>query len=196
MELLTASQSLLLVIDLQCKLMRQMYRPQMVLDATKRLVKLADLFDVPLLVTEQYPKGLGPTHPDVMKEFEAFSGHKKCVEKTSFGCCGDKDFVHVLDGLRHVKSTSRQIVVAGIEAHVCVLQTVIQLLDQGDQVFVCWDAVSGRGEEYRHHAIERMQQAGAVITNHESVGFEWCRDKNHDQFKQMSAMFKLGQPEI
>ena len=83
--------------------------------------------------------------------------------------------------------------VAGIEAHVCVMQTVLESLRAGDEVHLCWDAVSGRGEEYRRHALERMQQAGAMLTNHESVGFEWARDKNHPRFKAMSGIFKEGQ---
>jgi nicotinamidase-related amidase len=85
-------------------------------------------------------------------------------------------------------------VVAGIEAHVCVLQTVIELIRHGNQVHVSWDAVSGRGEEYRRHALERMAAAGAAVTNHESVGFEWARDKNHPKFRELSALLKDGQP--
>ncbi|NTV76350.1 MAG: isochorismatase family protein, partial [Holophaga sp.] len=72
--------------------------------------------------------------------------------------------------------------------------TVLELLASGQEVHLCWDAVSGRGEDYRKHAIERMAAAGAEITNHESVAFEWCRDKVHAQFKAMSAIMKEGQP--
>jgi nicotinamidase-related amidase len=86
-------------------------------------------------------------------------------------------------------------VVVGIEAHVCVMQTVLELLGTGHEVHLCWDGVSGRGEEYRRHALERMAAAGAVITNHESVAFEWARDKNHPAFKALSALMKEGQPE-
>ena len=86
-----------------------------------------------------------------------------------------------------------QVVVAGIEAHVCIMQTVMELLKAGSGVHLCWECISGRGEEYRHHALDRMAQAGAAITNHESVGFEWARDKDHPQFKAMSNLFKEGQ---
>ena len=89
----------------------------------------------------------------------------------------------------------RQIVIAGIEAHVCVMQTVLELLASGHEVHLCWEAVSGRGEEYRRHALDRMAAAGATLTNHESVAFEWARDKNHPQFKALSALLKEGQPQ-
>ena len=88
----------------------------------------------------------------------------------------------------------RQIVVAGIEAHVCVMQTVNELLRAGSGVHVCWECVSGRGEEYRRHALERLQQSGAVITNHESVGFEWARTKDHESFRAMNRLLRDGQP--
>jgi nicotinamidase-related amidase len=93
-----------------------------------------------------------------------------------------------------VTAKRRQVVVAGIEAHVCVMQTVIELLREGSQVHLCWECVSGRGEEYRRHALERMAQAGAVLTNHESVGFEWARTKEHARFRDLSRLLKKGQP--
>ena len=92
-----------------------------------------------------------------------------------------------------VEPSRRQVVVAGIEAHICVMQTVLEMLRQGNQVHLCWECVSGRGEEYRRHALERMQQAGAQLTNHESVGFEWARDKDHAGFRQMNRVFREGQ---
>jgi isochorismate hydrolase len=118
------------------------------------------------------------------------------MEKTAFGCCGDVSFEGLLQQARPVlRPQQRQIVVAGIEAHVCVLQTVLELLVSSHEVHLCWDAVSGRGEEYRKHALDRMAAAGATITNHESVAFEWARDKNHPQFKALSALMKEGQPQ-
>ena len=118
------------------------------------------------------------------------------MEKTAFGCCGDPGFEAMLQAARpNLPPGKRQIVVAGIEAHVCVMQTVLELLRADHEVHLCWDAISGRGEEYRRHALERMVAAGATITNHESVAFEWARDKNHPQFKALSALMKEGQPQ-
>lgn len=195
MELLEASRSVLVVIDLQGKLMEVIHRPRVVIESTCRLMRLAETFEVPVLLTEQYPKGLGPTHPEVSAAFEALGTPKRSLAKTSFGCCGEPAFLKAVDELRpRLRSGPRQVVVAGIEAHVCVMQTVLELLHRGNQVHVAWDAVSGRGEEYRRHALERMASAGAVLTNHESVGFEWARDKNHPRFRDLSSLLKDGQP--
>ena len=195
MELLDARRSVLLLIDFQGKLVEIVERPARTLAVAKRLLRLAGMFEVPALLLEQYPKGIGPTHPELRAAFDALSTPKRLLEKTTFGGCGQPGFAALIDGLRpRTGSAPRQVVVGGVEAHVCVMQTVIGLLREGDQVHLCWDAISGRGEEYVRHALARMTQAGAVITNHESVGFEWARDKNHPRFREMSELFKQGQP--
>ena len=194
MELLDVNRSIVLVIDLQGKLMEMIERPGLVIAATRRLLKLADLFGVPVVLSEQYPKGLGPTHFEVRAAFDELKVSKRFLDKTSFGCCGDPGFENLLAELRPgLKAEQRQIVIAGIEAHICVMQTVLELLRQKNQTHLCWDCVSSRGAEYRRHALERMAQAGAIVTNHESVAFEWARDKNHPQFRAFSALFKEGQ---
>lgn len=191
MSLLDASRSTLLLIDLQGKLVHAVHRSAMVLDIAGRLVQLADLFAVPVILSEQYPKGLGPTDPGLMERVGALAAPALRLVKDRFSCCGDPAFAELLARARPGLPPDRhQLVVAGIEAHVCVLQTVLELRAAGHPVHVCWDAVSGRGEEYRAHALERMAAAGAVITNHESVGFEWARHKDHPAFKAMSALFK------
>jgi nicotinamidase-related amidase len=194
-DLLDLKRSIVLVIDLQGKLMDMIHRPALVIEATNRLLSFADIYRVPVLLTEQYPRGLGPTHPEVQAVFDRLETEHRYLDKTAFGCCGDDNFEKLLQQLRPgVPVEQRQIVVAGIEAHVCVMQTVIELLRAGNQVHLCWECISGRGEEYRRHALDRMQQAGAVLTNHESVGFEWARDTSHPGFKAMSALLKEGQP--
>ena len=195
MPLLEASRSILLVIDLQGKLVHMVHRPDRVLEVSRRLLRLAELFAVPVVLTEQYPRGIGPTEESIRAGFDALTQPGFFLEKTSFGCCGDGQFQDLLQRARpDLGPGRRQILVAGIEAHVCVLQTVLELLAAGEEVQVCWDAVSGRGEDYRRHALERMAAAGATLTNHESVAFEWARDKNHPQFKALSALMKEGQP--
>jgi nicotinamidase-related amidase len=195
MALLDSSRSILVVIDLQGKLVGMVHRPALVLEATRRLMRLADLFSVPVVLTEQYPKGIGPTEASIRATYDALATPTLFLEKTAFGCCGDSGFEGLLQQARPgLPPAKRQIVVAGIEAHVCVMQTVLELLGSGHEVHLCWDAVSGRGEEYRRHALDRMAAAGATLTNHESVAFEWARDKNHPQFKALSALMKEGQP--
>ena len=196
MPLLDSTRSILVVIDLQGKLVQMVYRPGLVLETTRRLLRLAELFSVPVILTEQYPKGLGPTEASIRATYDALATPKYFLEKTAFGCCGDAGFETLLQQARPgLPPAKRQIVVAGIEAHVCVMQTVLELLHTGHEVHLCWDAVSGRGEEYRRHALDRMAAAGATLTNHESVAFEWARDKNHSAFKAVSALMKEGQPQ-
>jgi nicotinamidase-related amidase len=196
MSLLDASRSILVVIDFQGKLVHLVHRPSLVLEAARRLLRLADLFSVPVVLTEQYPKGIGPTETSLREVFDGLATPTFFLEKTAFGCCGDSGFEALLQRARPgLPPARRQIVIAGIEAHVCVMQTVLELLASGHEVHLCWDAVSGRGEEYRRHALERMAAAGATLTNHESVAFEWARDKNHPQFKALSALMKEGQPQ-
>lgn len=195
MPLLDAARSTLVVIDLQGKLVHMVHRPQMVLEVSRRLLRLAEIFSVPVVLTEQYPKGIGPTDPTILEPFEALATPTFKLEKTAFGCCGDEGFAALLRQARPgLAPAEHMIVVAGIETHVCVMQTVLQLLEQGYPVHVCFDGVSGRGEEYRAHALARMAAAGATITNHESVGFEWARGKDHPGFKALSSVLKEGQP--
>jgi nicotinamidase-related amidase len=196
MAMLDSSRSILVVIDLQGKLVHMVHRPALVLEAARRLLRLADLFSVPVVLTEQYPKGIGPTEESVRTIFDGLATPTFLLEKTAFGCCGEAGFEALLAQARPgLPPQQRQLVVAGIEAHVCVMQTVLELQASGQEVHVCWDAVSGRGEEYRRHALDRMAAAGATLTNHESVAFEWARDKNHPQFKALSALMKEGQPQ-
>jgi len=193
-ELLDVKRSVVVVIDEQGKLMDMIHRPRLVIEATIRLMQLAGVFEVPVVLTEQYPQGLGVTHPKVRAAYDELGGVKEYVEKISFGCVGEPKFLEALDKvLPGVAPSERQVVIAGIEAQVCVMQTVIELLRRGEQVHLCWECISGRGEEYVSHAIDRMHRAGAVITNHESVCFEWCRDSNHPGFKGMNRILRQGQ---
>ena len=194
MELAHLDRSILVVIDLQGKLVEKVHRPSLVLAATQRLLELAQLFGVPVVLTEQYPRGLGPTHPEILARFEALTVPKWRFEKSAFGCFGEPGFEEALAEVRPgLAPADRQLVVAGIETHVCVMQTVLEALRMGQQVHLCWEAVSGRGAEHRSWALERMRQAGAVVSNLESIAFEWARHKDHAQFKALSALLKQGQ---
>lgn len=194
MALLERERSIVVVIDLQGKLMDMIYRRDLVIAATARLMRLADAFAVPVLLTEQYPRGLGPTHPELRAVFDSLTTPTRFLAKTSFGCCADEQWEPALSALRPgLDPSRRQLVVAGIEAHICVMATVLEALASGAELHLCWEAISGRGEEYRRHALERMCQAGAVLTNHESAAFEWARDKNHPGFPAMNAILREGQ---
>ena len=193
--LLDVERSAVVVIDLQGKLVEMVWRSELVIAATTRLIKLAGIFGRPVILTEQYPDGLGATHPQIRAAFDELDSPKSFIEKVSFGCCGDPGFVEAVnEALPGLPADRRQIVIAGIETHVCVMQTALELLAAGNSVHVCWECVSGRGEEYRRHALERLGCAGAIITNHESVGFEWARTKDHASFRAMNRLFREGQP--
>ena len=195
-SLLTVENTVLVLVDVQVKLARVMFDKENLIANLQKLIKGAQALGVPIVMTEQYPQGLGPTHADVRAEFDALTVPKRWLAKTSFGCCGEPAFDAALVELRPgVPAAERQIVVAGIEAHVCVMATVLELLRRGEQVYPCWECVSGRGAEYRANALERMARAGARITNHESVAFEWARGKEHPAFKALSRLLREGQVE-
>ncbi len=179
-----ADQSLLLVIDIQERLSVAMPATsrERVLKNTSLLLQGASLLHIPAVRTEQYPKGLGPTEGMLLEQMPATAKH---FEKTTFSCCSTAGFCETgLDPER------KQIVVAGMETHVCVLQTALDLQRRGYQVFVVADAVCSRSEENRSNALARMYKENIVITNTESVLFEWLRDAGHEQFRTISRMLR------
>lgn len=182
--LLSAEHSLLLIVDLQGRLLAAMppAEAQDVLDNTVVMLRAAALLDVPVLLTEQYPKGLGHTVEAVGLALPEAAG---CFEKSAFSCCGSAEFNQALRA-----GGKRQVVMAGQEAHVCVLQTAFDLQQQGFEVFVVEDAVCSRAVRHKESALWRMRQAGVGVVCHESVLFEWLRDARHPQFKSVSALLR------
>jgi nicotinamidase-related amidase len=174
----------LLVIDIQERLAAAMAPKtrEAVLQNTSLLLQGASLLQIPVIRTEQYPQGLGPTEKVLL---EHSPEQTKGFEKTSFSCCGKEGFCETgLDPER------KQIVIAGMETHVCVLQTAMELQQRGLQVFVAADAVCSRSDDNRSNALERMRNQGIVISNTESVLFEWLRDAGHEQFRTISKMLR------
>ncbi|WP_127475620.1 isochorismatase family protein [Sulfurivermis fontis] len=183
--LCAAETSQLVVIDVQVRLAAAM-PPEVrerVVKNTAILLQAARLLELPVIATEQYPKGLGNTEDDVAQHFPA---QLDVVCKTCFASSGAAGFNAALDAHRG----RHQVILAGMEAHVCVLQTAMELLGRGYQVFVVEDAVSSRDEANRQNAMARLRQAGAIVTNTESVVFEWLRDAAHPQFKAITALIK------
>jgi hypothetical protein len=146
-----------------------------VVRATGILLEAAALLEIPVLVTEQYPKGLGPTVADVAAKVPRDAVR---IEKTAFSGCA-------------VLPLNRpQVVVVGMEAHVCVLQTALELAASGSEVFVVADAVCSRAESNYANALARLASAGVIVTNTESVLFEWLRDAAHEQFRAISKLVR------
>lgn len=179
-QLCDAGDAVLAIIDVQTRLLPAMRTEDQksVMDNSHRLLRAAGMLDIPVLVTEQYPRGLGNTE---QKLVENFPNAARVVEKTTFSACGAEDFLRYLD-----YSGRSQVVVTGMETHVCVLQTVLDLQARGLQVFVVEDAVSSRDPQHRINGLARMRDAGAIISNRESVMFEWLRDAKHAKFRDIS----------
>jgi nicotinamidase-related amidase len=177
-----ADSSVLLVIDIQTKLTKVM--PIKVLARLQRhtgvLIKAANTLKIPVFVTEQYPKGLGHLEQEISV---LLTEDARRYEKTSFSCAGTTEFVEALS-----RSGRKQVILVGMEAHVCVLQTAMDLQALGYQIFVVADAVCSRHRESYETALNRMRQAGVIIVNAESVLFEWLRDAKHEQFKTVQSL--------
>lgn len=173
--------SVLLVVDLQERLLPAMEGHEAVLKFSQRIVDAATRLAVPVICTEQYPKGLGPT----VAPLQTLLGNAKRFEKLAFSCCG-------ADGLmEYLRSLGRsQVVVVGIETHVCVEQTVLDLLSAGLRVYVAADAVSSRRPLDRYVALDLMRQAGAAITTTEAVMFQWLRVAGTSEFKDVSRLVR------
>ena len=132
------------------------------------------------IVTEQYPQGLGETLP----ELKQYLTNTKPIVKTAFSACAEPAFK------QHLHSDKTQIVLTGMEAHICVLQTALGLLQANKQVFLVEDAVISRESTNKANAIARLRDAGCMITNTESVVFEWLGDANHEAFKAISKLIR------
>lgn len=175
---LTAAASVLVVIDVQEKLLAAVPTGPALVREVGFLLDAAALLGVPAVATEQYPKGLGPTVPDLARRLPADR-----PAKTAFSCCGAAGFVEQLKA-----AGRRQAVLVGMEAHVCVLHTALDLLAGGCEVFLPADAVASRSAFDRDTALRRLERAGAVLTTAEATAFEWVGDASHPQFKPLSRL--------
>jgi len=178
---ITTQHSLGLVIDLQERLFPHIDDHDGLARRTSILIKGLRVLGVPLVVTEQYVKGLGTTIVPIAEALGEYSP----LEKMTFSCCGDNAIEGTIMG-----SGRHTIIVCGIEAHVCVLQSVLDLIAQGNTVVVVEDCVSSRTHNDKTVAVERMRSAGGVITTYESLLFELCRVSGTDTFKAISALVK------
>lgn len=175
---LTADTSALVVIDIQHKLLTKMPTAAALVRNAAFVLDVAKLLEIPVFATEQYPKGLGPTAAEIARRLPP-----TIPEKTAFSCCGAETF---LERLQMVQRPN--VVLVGMETHVCVAQTAFDLLAAGLNVFLPVDAVAARGALDHDTALRRLELAGAVPTTAEAVAFEWVRDAKHAQFKAISKL--------
>ncbi len=176
--------SVLVVIDIQGRLAGAMPAEDLeaVTQSTSILLRAAVHLDVPVLSTEQYPQSLGTTLAEIRQHYPESS---RCMEKTGFSCCSADGFGESLNRLGR-----SQVILAGMETHVCVLQTALDLKQLGFEVFVAEDGVCSRSRQRTRNALARMRQVGIIVTHSESVLFEWLRDARHPQFKVVSQLLK------
>lgn len=179
--LIDAAQATLLVIDIQEKLIGAVSEPAATLARARWLIAAGVELGLPVVISEQYPKGLGPT---VASLLEAAPG-AEVVEKLHFSCVA-------ADCLPASLLTRDQVIVCGMETHVCVLQTVLELLALGKAVFVVADACDSRTADSKAAGLARMSAAGAQIVTREMVVFECMRSSSHDKFRVISKTFLVG----
>ncbi len=179
--LISSEEAVLLIIDIQDRLAVVMEERGPVIKNTACLIELAGLYDIPVIITEQYPKGLGQTVKEIRDALPDYCP----VEKISFDCCGEDTFPGALG-----KEGKKKIVVAGMETHVCVLQTVLSLLKEGYAVHLVADAVCSRDRKNKKIALDLMANAGAVVTCTETVLFQVLKKAGTDEFRTISRMIR------
>jgi len=168
-------------VDIQEKFTEYIYKFDKILKNTQILIEGLNVLEVPIIVTEQYPNGLGYTIPEIKKHLKEYNP----IEKLAFSCCGSLKFCEELK-----KSGKKNVIVFGIETHVCVLQTVLDLIEIGYQPVLIEDCVSSRKKSDRKTALNRMRQEGVIITSYESILFELSRIAGTEKFKQISKLVK------
>ncbi|MGQ0442679.1 MAG: isochorismatase family protein [Methylophilaceae bacterium] len=177
-----SASSQLVILDMQTKLSSVMSAGvmQVVAKNCGILTQAANLLNISVIVSEQYPQGLGETMPEIAQYLD----HNKPIVKTAFSAW------HAPKFNQQLHRDKPQILLTGMEAHICVLQTALDLLSQGKQVFVIEDAIISRNSENKINAINRLRAEGCVISNTESALFEWLGDANHEAFKALSKLIR------
>ena len=173
--------TLLVVIDFQEKLMPAMHHKEVLEDKMVRMAKGSRVMGIPALVTQQYTKGLGATIPSIAEALGEFTP----FDKTSYSIMGDPAIAEALRAMG-----KKNIIITGIESHICVAQSALDLLEEGYDVFICGDCVSSRKPEDQRLAELRLMEAGAVYTSMEAILFELCGGAKEPGFKEISAIIK------
>lgn len=178
---LNKENTIAVVIDVQERLFPVMSEKELLLENNQKLINGLNVQEVPVLVTQQYTKGLGETLPELSEIMKDFSP----IEKTVFSCYDEPDFISAIED-----ENRKNVVLAGIESHVCVLQTAIDLKDAGYNPIVVFDCVSSRKQSDKTLALERFRYEGIMVTGMESLLFELTRGAKDPGFKEISKIVK------
>ncbi len=179
--MLTPEKTCLIIVDVQEKLQKLMADKDQVVSNSAILIKLANALNIPILWCQQVPNVLGPT----VHELQSLLCQAEPVDKTSFSCCGEETFAAKLDAIKPATA-----IVCGIEAHVCVFQTTMDLMQKNIEVHVVSDATSSRTKENKQIALRRMGKEGAILTSTEMCLFELLRDSKHEKFRELAKLIK------
>lgn len=173
-----------IAVDFQERLIPAMYQSEELIDKTSKLIKGLKVLGIPIVFTQQYTKGLGMTDERIQIKDE--DGYFKYFDKVTFSCCGDSSIQEELKGYNR-----KNYIVFGIESHICVLQTLVDLLeDEETCVYLVCDCVSSREKYNKEIALRRAEQEGAYLTTYESILFELLKTAKADQFKEVSKIIK------
>jgi len=183
--LMSAARSGLVIVDLQERLQPAIDGGDEIAMRAGVLLDAAATLDIPALVTEQYPRGLGPTIPEIKQKCSNFT---KIYSKLTFSAGKNADVAEHVDNWR--KSGRNQVVICGTETHICVLQTVADLMAQGSDIYLVTDACGSRTAANRNAAISRMTAMGVTCVTTEMVVFEWLEVAGTDEFKALSKLIK------
>ena len=182
MAILNEKNSLILIIDIQEKLINASYNKSLIEKNSVILANAAKILHIPVVVTEQYPKGLGTTIQGIK---DALTDSATYIEKTSFSAIENSTIASLID-----KSGRKQIIVFGIETHICVSQTVTALKTKGYDVTVISDASGSRAEVQHSAGLDRIKENGAHIITTEIALFEWLKSARHIKFKEVQSLIK------
>lgn len=180
-NMLAIDNAVLVVIDIQDRLFRVMHDKEKLLQNVLKLVKGVQVLDIPVVLTEQYPAGLGPTLPEISRLLPDIQP----IEKYCFSCCDEERFRQTLES-----SKRKQVLIAGIEAHICVYQTAMALLDSGYEVHVVVDCVASREAASKEVSLTKMSNAGVSLTTTEMALFELLKVGKGEKFKRISKIVK------
>jgi len=171
----------LVVIDVQGKLAQLMVDKESLFKNIRILIQAAKILDIPILWCQQVPEALGPTVPEVAE----LLADEEPIDKACFSCCGDERFTAELNALG-----KEQVLLCGIEAHICVYQTAMDLMEGGLDITIIADAVSSRTEQNRETALDRLSAEGANISSTEMALFELLKTAKHPQFREIARLVK------
>lgn len=180
---LSKNDVLLLVIDFQEKLIDKIYNHERIVEVTESMIDVFTYLKLPIIYSEQYPKGLGSTIYPLKNKLLEYNCNK--IEKTSFSCLGSLNDNDIKN-----RFFKKQVVICGIEAHICVLQTALDLVKRGFEVFVVNESIGSRHVDHKSDAVQRMNINGVTLINFEMFLFELIRDSKSKDFKTLSRFIK------